>query len=221
MGENGAGKSTLIKVLTGIYKPDNGDIFFNGQNANHNHDLFQAVGYVPQELEQSNNLTVADNLFMPFEKTGFNSFILNKSEIFSQCEPWLKKFHITAKPNELVKDISVSNQQLLQIACAMVNKKAKILLLDEPTTSLTMENIETLFKLMKEIRQHGVAIIFISHKLEEVFSICDDITVLRNGKKIVEGKTKNVDISWAIHTWWAMILMQKRLISQNKYRMKW
>lgn len=199
VGENGAGKSTLIKVLTGIYQPDKGDVFVNGQNARNNHDLFQSVGYVPQELEKFNNLTVADNLFIPYEKTGINSFVLNKTQIYALCEPWLEKFHITAKPDELVKDISVSNQQLLQIARAMVNKKAQVLLFDEPTTSLTMEDVDRLFKVMGEIKRSGTAVIFISHKLEEVFSICDDVTVLRNGIKVGEGKTENVDIPWTVH----------------------
>ena len=198
VGENGAGKSTLIKVLTGLYTPESGKVLISGEDAGEKRELFDAISYVPQELNQFSNMTVADNLFMPYEKTGINSLVINKKQIFALAQQWLDKVHISAMPDQLVKDVPISEQQLLQIARALVNEKASVILLDEPTTSLTDQDTARLFQVIREIRDMGKSIVFISHKLKEVFDLCDDIIVMRNGEKVADALTKDVDIPWAI-----------------------
>ena len=199
IGENGAGKSTLIKILKGIYMPDEGDVFINGENALDNPHLFDAVSYVPQELNQFENMTVADNLFIPYEKTGYKNIFINKSILNKRALPWLEKFQINVSPDQLLKDIPISDQQLLQIARAMVDVKSKILMLDEPTTSLATDDIQRLFNVILQIKDTGKTIIFISHKLDEDFALADHITVLRNGVKVADSKASEVDMPWAIH----------------------
>ena len=179
-GENGAGKSTLIKCLTGVYVPEHGEILIDGQKANDNPQLFERVAYVPQEIDLFSYMSVAENLFMPFSKSGIKGSISQK-EIQKKAIPILEKFGIDVSPKTLVKDITVSQQQLLQIARAVASDGYEILMLDEPTTSLTTEHTEKLFEIVKQLKESGKCIVFISHKLDEVFSIGNRIAVFRNG----------------------------------------
>ena len=183
LGENGAGKSTLIKVLTGVYMPDEGAVIIDGKDPIEDPSLFDYVAYVPQELDLFGSMSVAENLFIPFEKSGITDKVVNQKKIEEMARPWLEKFHMTVEPDQLVKDISVSEQQLLQIARAVIHEKSKIIMLDEPTTSLTTADTERLFAVVRELKEAGKGIIFISHKLEEVFELGDVITVLRNGER--------------------------------------
>lgn len=184
IGENGAGKSTLIKCLTGVYRPDEGEIFICGQKAGPGHEAsFKKVAYVQQEIELFSHMSVAENLFLPFRKSKFKGLI-SQNRLEKMAEPILARFHIKVQPDELVKDISISSQQLLQIARATVNDDYEVLMLDEPTTSLTTGDTKILFEIIKEIKQAGKAVIFISHKLEEIFELGDEITILRNGEKV-------------------------------------
>lgn len=198
LGENGAGKSTLIKVLTGVYMPDEGAVIIDGKDPVEDPSLFDYVAYVPQELDLFGSMTVADNLFIPFEKSGITDKLLSRKKIEDLARPWLEKFHMTVEPDQLVQDISVSEQQLLQIARAVIHEKAKFIMLDEPTTSLTTTDTERLFAVVRELKQAGKGIIFISHKLEEVFALGDEITVLRNGEKVAYASIQDVDIPWVI-----------------------
>ena len=194
IGENGAGKSTLIKCLTGVYKPDGGEIFICGQKTGPgNEAAFKKVAYVQQEIELFSNMSVAENLFLPFRKADFKGLI-NQSRLEKMAEPVLQKFRINVRPEELVKDISISSQQLLQIARATVNGDYEALMLDEPTTSLTTDDTKILFEIIKEIKTAGKAVIFISHKLEEIFDLGDEITILRNGEKVGHSEISEIDI---------------------------
>jgi ribose transport system ATP-binding protein len=204
IGENGAGKSTLIKILTGIQSADEGEIIIDGAlvergdlNNKKNKKLFENIAYAPQELDLFNDLSVAENLFMPFKASGIKG-VINKNSLRKMAIPWLERFKMSAGPGELVKNISVSERQMLQIARSMTNSNAKILMLDEPTTSLTASEAGRLFTVLKELKSQGKAIIFISHKLEEIFEIGDKITVLRNGQKIADAVVSEVDIPWII-----------------------
>lgn len=197
IGENGAGKSTLIKILTGVYKPDEGSIEFAGQDLNSNTKLFNKVAYIPQELELFEHMTVSENLFMPFSQSQFGKTFRNKL-LYEKSLPIIKKFHINANPDDKVANLSISDQQLLQIAQGIVNQESEIILLDEPTTSLTSENVKRLFTVINELKNDGRAIVFISHKLEEIFSIGDEISVLRNGEKVAHSEIHNVDIPWVV-----------------------
>lgn len=197
IGENGAGKSTLIKCLTGVYEPEEGEVLIGGENAMKNKSLFDKVAYVPQEIDLFGHMSVAENLFMPYEKSGIKGTV-NQKELEKRAIPILEKFSIPIKPSDMVKDISVSSQQLLQIARATVHEDYSVLMLDEPTTSLTSRDTEILFDIVKKIKEENKAIIFISHKLEEIFSLADVITVFRNGKKVAFSEIKDVDTAWVI-----------------------
>lgn len=197
IGENGAGKSTLIKCLTGVYEPEQGSVMINGEDALKNKALFDKIAYVPQEIDLFGYMTVAENLFLPFEKSGFKGLV-NQKELRKAAIPLLEKFKIPVEPDDLVKDISVSSQQLLQIARATVHEDYQVLMLDEPTTSLTTRDTQILFEIIENIKKEGKAIIFISHKLEEIFALADVITVFRNGKKVAYSKLEDVDITWVI-----------------------
>ena len=197
IGENGAGKSTLIKCLTGVYTPEEGEVLVEGKNAIKNKDLFKKVAYVPQEIDLFKHMTVAENLFMPFEKFDIKGTI-NQGELGKKALPILEKFNIPVSPSDLVRDISVSSQQLLQIARAVSNVDYEVLMLDEPTTSLTVKDTRILFDIVKRIASENKAVVFISHKLEEIFELCDVITVFRNGKRISYAKISEVDDIWIV-----------------------
>lgn len=197
IGENGAGKSTLIKCLTGVYEPEQGEVMIDGQNALKNKALFDKIAYVPQEIDLFGYMSVAENLFLPYEKSGLKGLV-NQKTLEERAMPLLKRFRIPVKPDELVRDISVSSQQLLQIARATVHEGYQVLMLDEPTTSLTTEDTQILFEIIREIQAENKAVIFISHKLEEIFQLGDELTVFRNGKKVAHSELKDIDIPWVI-----------------------
>lgn len=159
IGENGAGKSTLIKCLTGVYEPEEGEVLIGGENAMKNKALFDKIAYVPQEIDLFGYMSVAENLFIRMKNQGQRN--CKQKEIEERAIPILEKFSIPVKPNELVKDISISSQQLLQIARATVHEDYEVLMLDEPTTSLTSRDTEILFDIVEKIRKENKAIIFI------------------------------------------------------------
>lgn len=209
IGENGAGKSTLIKCLTGVYEPEEGSVLIHGEDAIKNKKLFDKIAYVPQEIDLFGYMSVAENLFLPYEKSGFKG-IVNKRELEERAIPLLEKFHIFVDPGTLVKDISVSEQQLLQIARATVHESYEVLMLDEPTTSLTTKDTQVLFEVIEQIKKENKAIIFISHKLEEIFSLGDVLTVFRNGTKVAYSSIDKIDIPWVITQ------MTGRLVDQSE-----
>ncbi len=197
IGENGAGKSTLIKCLTGVYKPEQGEVFIYGENAIKNRKLFNKIAYVPQEIDLFNHMTVAENLFIPYHKSGFRGLI-NPKLIKEKSIEVLEKFQIPVKPDDYIKDISISSQQLIQIARATVHADYEVLILDEPTTSLTTNDTRILFDILRKIKIENKSIIFISHKLEEIFELGDVITIFRNGKKIAYSILEDVNMPWVI-----------------------
>ncbi len=209
IGENGAGKSTLIKCLTGVYEPEEGEVLIEGKNAMKDKALFNRIAYVPQEIDLFGHMSVAENLFMPYEKSGIRGTV-NQRELEKRAFPVLERFSIPIRPEDMVKDISVSSQQLLQIARATVHEDYDVLMLDEPTTSLTSQDTEILFEIIKKIKAENKAIIFISHKLEEIFLLADVITVFRNGKKEAFSETDKVDTAWVIRQ------MTGREVDQNE-----
>ncbi|GHB31804.1 sugar ABC transporter ATP-binding protein [Salinicola rhizosphaerae] len=183
-GENGAGKSTLVKILTGTERPSRGRVMIDGQDATHHPHLHKTVAYVPQEINLFGNLTVAENLFMPFSRSHRGGLIFRRRDIERDAKTWIERFKIAAKPGDKVRDISISDQQLLQIARACTNESMKILILDEPTSSLTETEVERVFRVVRDVVASGCGVVFISHKFDEMFAISDTISVLRNGRKI-------------------------------------
>ncbi|SFB77895.1 sugar ABC transporter ATP-binding protein [Tropicimonas isoalkanivorans] len=183
-GENGAGKSTLVKILTGTESPTRGEVIIGGRPAAEDPQLFHRIGYVPQELSLFSHMTVAENLFMPFEQSGYGGALLNTRRMQRNAAEQLERFKINARPEQQVQSLSVSDQQLLMIARALSHRELDVLILDEPTSSLTASEVERLFDLINALRDEGKGIVFISHKSEEVFEMGDETTVLRNGKLV-------------------------------------
>lgn len=198
IGENGAGKSTLIKCLTGVYTPEAGDVIIGGETvASHNRSLFDQIAYAPQEIDLFLNLSVAENLFLPFKSTGMTGLV-NQRRLESAARPILERFKIGVNPDELVRNIPVSARQFLQIARATLKEGYQVLILDEPTTSLAGRDVATLFDLVRQIRAEGKSVIFISHKLEELFEIGDVVSVFKNGRNQAHAAVDDASIPWVI-----------------------
>ncbi len=204
VGENGAGKSTLVKVLTGLYQADRGSLSIDGKELDlrESHRIeshaFQAVAYVPQELNLFGHMSVAENLFAPFHKAGLNPVIFERKKCERNARSYLDKLQMKVRPDDLVKDIPVADQQLLQVARALTSEHFRVLILDEPTASLTKPEIERLFAVIDLLKAEGKGIIFITHKLEEVFRLNDVVTVLRNGVLAGNARVKDVTVDWII-----------------------
>ena len=181
MGENGAGKSTLIKVLTGVYELDSGNINVAGKSIiNHSPNEAQnnGISTVYQEINLCPNLSVAENLFIGREPRKFG--LIDWKTMQRKSKEVLNDLKIEIDPTKLLDECSLAVQQMIAIARA-VDMKCRVLILDEPTSSLDDEEVEKLFRLMKRLRNEGVGIIFVTHFLEQVYAVCDRITFLRNG----------------------------------------
>ncbi len=192
MGENGAGKSTLIKVLTGVYSKDAGEIFIKGndkpvQIKSPQDAQKSGISTVYQEITLCPNLTVAENLFIG--RT--NEILVNWKKNNSKAEEILKSLSIPAKPTQQLSNCSIAVQQMVAIARA-VDMDCKVLILDEPTSSLDEQEVNKLFSLMRKLKSRGVGIIFVTHFLDQVYALCDKITVLRNGELVGEYEIKDL-----------------------------
>ena len=192
MGENGAGKSTLIKVLTGVYENDEGQIFLKGLNKPaviHSPQDAQNLGIstVYQEITLCPNLTVAENMYIGRTK-GFGT---NWRKMNAGATKILKELDIPAEATQQLSSYSIAIQQMVAIARA-VDMDCKVLILDEPTSSLDDSEVEKLFKMMRDLKAKGVGIIFVTHFLEQVYAVCDKITVLRDGQLVGQYEIENL-----------------------------
>ncbi|WP_244648409.1 sugar ABC transporter ATP-binding protein [Ruminiclostridium herbifermentans] len=192
MGENGAGKSTLIKVLTGVHAKDAGEVHIKGIDKPVNIKSPQeaqklGISTVYQEITLCPNLTVAENLFIG--RT--NDLVLDWKQINNKAESILNSLEIPAKPTQQLSNCSIAVQQMVAIARA-VDMDCKVLILDEPTSSLDEQEVAKLFTLMRELKSRGVGIIFVTHFLDQVYALCDKITVLRNGELVGEYQIKDL-----------------------------
>ncbi len=192
MGENGAGKSTLIKVLTGVYTKDAGEIYLEGSKKPvHIKSPQEAqnlgISTVYQEITLCPNLTVAENLFLGRSK----DVLVHWKKNNNRAETILKGLGIPAKPTQQLSNCSIAVQQMVAIARA-VDMDCKVLILDEPTSSLDEQEVAKLFSLMRELKSRGVGIIFVTHFLDQVYALCDKITVLRNGELVGEYLIKDL-----------------------------
>ncbi len=186
MGENGAGKSTMMKILTGVYTKDSGQIFVDKKEVSYTHPKQaekDGIVFVYQELNTVLDLSVQENLFLGREikKGPFN--IVDNNAMNKKSEEVLDRLGLNINPNTLVSDLSVGQQQLIEIAKALL-VNSKVIILDEPTAALTDKEVEKLFSVVTKLKNEGVSFIYISHRLEEIFTICDRITILRDGKYI-------------------------------------
>ena len=192
MGENGAGKSTLIKVLTGVYTKDEGDIFIKGTEkavAIRSPQEAQKLGIstVYQEITLCPNLSVAENMYIGRE----GSMVQNWKKMNADADKILQSLDIPAKATQQLASCSLAVQQMVAIARA-VDMECKVLILDEPTSSLDEQEVEKLFKLMRDLKKKGVGIIFVTHFLDQVYEVCDKITVLRDGQLVGEYEIENL-----------------------------
>lgn len=184
MGENGAGKSTLMKCLFGVYKKDEGEIFIDGEKVqfeNPKQALDSGVAMVHQELNQVLQRDVMDNMWLGRFPT--KGGVIDRRKMLSDTVEIFERLDIKVDPAIKMGKLSVSQRQMVEIAKA-VSYGAKILVLDEPTSSLTESESEQLFKIIKKLKENGCAIIYISHKMEEILSICDEVTIMRDGRWI-------------------------------------
>ncbi|EKO3556660.1 ribose ABC transporter ATP-binding protein RbsA [Vibrio metschnikovii] len=194
MGENGAGKSTLMKVLTGIYSKDAGTIDYQGQPASFKgpRDSQQAgISIIHQELNLIPQLTIAENIFLGREKTSAFGRILWQ-EMYAEADQLLARLNVKHSAKTLLGELSLGEQQMVEIAKAL-SFESKVIIMDEPTDALTDTETASLFKVINELRDQGCGIVYISHRLKEIFEICDDITVLRDGKFIGQCQVSETD----------------------------
>ena len=190
LGENGAGKSTLMKIISGIYKRDEGSYFVDGQDVG---DLTPkkaadlGISIIHQELNMCLDLTVAENMFLGREKKKFG--LVDQKALNDDAEAILKKLQMDIDPETVVRKLPVSKQQMIEIAKAL-STNARILIMDEPTSALTEKECNELFKIINNLKKNGCAIIYISHRLEELEYITDRVSVFRDGRYII---TKDFD----------------------------
>jgi len=193
VGENGAGKTTLMNVISGVFKPDAGEIYINGKKVEIN-SPYEAqkynISFVHQEIALCDTVTVAENIFMPAINQS-KSFTVNYKKLNAMAKEILKPL-ADIRPDKLVSDLSMSHHQIIEIARAL-SLNCKILILDEPTSALSESESKVLFKILHELKSRGIGIIYISHRMGEVFSECDRVTVLRDGNYLGTYDIKDVD----------------------------
>ena len=193
MGENGAGKSTLIKTLSGAIQPNDGEIVFEGTIYTHMepHQAMElGIHVIYQEFNMMPELSVAENIFMGQQLGG--GVLFNKSITEERAQKILDGMHVKINARETVKNLSVANMQLVEIAKALT-RDVKVLVMDEPTAPLTDAEVETLFEIVQMLKSKGVTVIYISHRIAEVFQISDRVSVLRDGRFIKTVMTSDVD----------------------------
>lgn len=194
VGENGAGKSTLMKILSGVYHADSGEIFFKGKPAHFTTPRqAQAAGIatIYQELNQVPQLSVTENIFLGSEI--MRGQIINWPEMHRQASKLLARLHLDIDPRTILGDLGVAQQQMVEVAKAL-HFRADLIIMDEPTSALSIHEIHDLFGIISELKAQGVSIIYISHHLEEAFEVSDRITVLRDGQHIATQPTGELDV---------------------------
>jgi erythritol transport system ATP-binding protein len=199
VGENGAGKSTLMKILAGAVEPTTGRLLLRGQPV-----VFQSVrdatrhgiGIIYQELNLCPNLSVAENLSLVDPPTRFG-FDIDRGRRMEKARALLARLEQRIDPNQLVDDLRIGQQQIVEIAKALA-ADVDILIMDEPTSALSATEVDILFRVIRDLKTHGVAIIYISHRLEEIIRIGDTITVLRDGRRQADALVKDISVEWII-----------------------
>lgn len=186
VGENGAGKSTLMKILSGTYSHYEGRIFFEGSEVHFKSEkdaLKMGIAIVPQELNAVPELTIAENLFLGREPSSTIFSVVNRKQMRKQASDYLQYMDLDYDPDTKMKELSVAQIQMIEILKA-ISRDAKVIIMDEPTSALTPVETQYLFKQIKRLKEQGKTIVFISHKLDEVYEVCDTVTVLRDGEYI-------------------------------------
>ena len=195
LGENGAGKSTLMKILSGIYSKDSGEIYLDGELChfqNPKEAQNKGVAIIHQEMNLCNDLSVSENIFLGREV--MDGLRLNHKKMDEEAQKILDDLGISMKSTELAGDLKVSEQQMVEIAKAL-SQDAKVLIMDEPTSALSRKEIEDLFRVIRKLRDEGRGIIYISHRLDELRAIADKVSILRDGENVISGDLKDFSIN--------------------------
>ena len=194
MGENGAGKSTMMKCLFGTYQKDEGTIILDGREVNFSGPkdaLENGVAMVHQELNQCLERSVIDNMFLGrYPKNSFG--VVDEARMKKETSNLFRQLGITVNLTQPMKKMSVSQRQMCEIAKA-ISYHSKVIVLDEPTSSLTVQEVDKLFEMMRMLRDQGISLIYISHKMDEIFEICDEISVLRDGNLVMTKSAKETN----------------------------
>ena len=199
IGENGAGKSTLMKICAGVEHATSGHFYMNDDPIilkNNNDAKSLGIGIIYQELNLYPELNIAQNIFMGQEQV--KHLKLNDKFHYEEASKIMKKLEHPIDPKTLISSLRVGQQQIVEIAKTMIQDNLRILIMDEPTSSLSNSEVEILFKLIDELKAQGISIIYISHRLEEIMRIGDYVTVLRDGQFIAEEKVANIDVPWIV-----------------------
>ncbi len=194
MGENGAGKSTMMKCLFGIYSMDSGSIVFNGKSiafSGPKEALENGIAMVHQELNQCLDRTVSDNMFLG--RYIGRGGLVNDSLMLAKCRQIFADLEMDINPKTIMRTMSVSQRQMVEIAKA-VSYNAKLIVLDEPTSSLSEREVVKLFKIIRNLKTKGISFIFISHKMDEIFDLCDEVVILRDGQVTLDKEVKDTNL---------------------------
>ncbi len=200
-GENGAGKSTLMKILAGVHRPDSGTIELNGNSLQFSkpHDAIVAgISMIYQELDLAEDLTVAENIFLGAEPRGSLPFTLSRGGIVAETKKLAAAYGFSVKANAVVSSLSTGDCQIVELLKAL-RRKSNIIVMDEPTSSLSESEAKRLFAVVRQLRASGISIVYISHRLEEVMDLADDISVLRDGKVVHSARAGEMDIPAIVH----------------------
>ena len=191
-GENGAGKSTLMKVLSGEHVVDSGEIYFNGvklENQDTKAALNMGIAMIHQELSPVLDMTIAENIFLgrePVSGTGLKEMFVDYNTMYSETQTLMDKLGLKFNPRMKMRELSIAAQQLIEITKA-ISRKASLIIMDEPTSAITDKEVSMLFRQIADLKANGVSIIYITHKMNEIFQIADDITVIRDGQYVDSG----------------------------------
>lgn len=200
IGENGAGKSTLMKMIAGIEQPSEGTMYIGDQEVyfkNTTEARKHGIGIIHQELSLFPNLNVYQNIYMNKEKTKSKIALDNKAHM-EGAKKVLDRLEHPLDLNAKVGELRVGQQQMIEIARNLVEDDLKVLIMDEPTSSLSQQEVRVLFKIMRELTAAGISIVYISHRLEEIMEIGDHVTILRDGKYVADADVKDIDVSWIV-----------------------
>ena len=201
VGENGAGKSTLMKILAGVYQPDTGTIEIAGkvhQFTTPGQALEAGVSMIYQELDLAEHLTVAQNIFLGQEIKGLLPFMLDHKRMLAEASELAERFEFDIDPSAKVEDLSTGDCQIVEILKAL-RRNASIIVMDEPTSSLSERETQRLFEVVRQLRDKGISVVYISHRLEEIIDLADDVSVLRDGRLVHSESIAHLDIPKIVH----------------------
>lgn len=216
VGQNGAGKSVLMKILSGVHTRSSGKIIIDGEEVSYaspKEARAKGIGMIFQEFSLIPPMSIAKNIFLNREPR--KGIAVKDSEMLKTSREILSEMGVDTDPREVVSSLSVSNKQIVEIG-KVVSQDRKIIVMDEPTASLTRVEVKTLNKVIKKLKEKGISIIYITHHLKEVFDICDRVTVLRDGRKITTEKISDISIAKLIEA-----MLGKELYSFYRLSVVW